>query len=259
MSALPAGPRVRDPAPVDPALVGAAETLAFLRRALPPVPGRLLEVGCGRGEVARGLLDLGWRVLAVECDAAAAAAARERGVDARDGSFPEVAEELAAAEPPFDALLFVRLLHHVPLDPCLAAVERLLRPGGLLLVEDYDWERVDRATAEWAYGLLGAFAAAGLVPGEPWEAGGDALAAWRARLSSEGLHSGATLTAALRARFDLLETGAAPYFHRYLARYLAGRPFAAEVAARVLAGERALVETGAIQPLGLRCVARRRG
>ena len=245
-----------------PAYVGVTDTLRFLRRVLPATPGRLLEVGCGRGEVARELSELGWQVLAIDPDSASVDAARARGVDARVGAFPGHARELAPGS--FDLLLFVRLLHHVPLEACLSAAARLLRPGGLLVAEDYDWERVDARTAAWACAHLGALAAAGTLAdgsaalADEWTPapGEDAHAAWRRRLGAEGIHGGAAMSAALESRFELLATETAPYFYRYLAKHLPG-PDAAEHTSRALEAERAAIEAGRIRPLGQRFVVRR--
>jgi len=68
---------------------------------------RLLEVGCGHGEVARLLGDGGFRVVAIDADPEAVAHARDLGVDARLAAWPEY------SGPGVDAIAFTRSLHHI--------------------------------------------------------------------------------------------------------------------------------------------------
>lgn len=234
-------------AATEPSLVPVQQTLAFLDEVLPAGGGRLLEVGCGAGEVAAELGRRGWDVLALDTSAEAVAEARSRGVDAHLATFPDFDSAEA-----FDAVLFVRVLHHVEsLDATLERVRALLRPGGRLAVDDYDWKGVDPRTASWAYGLLGALAAANLIPGEEWEADGDAHAAWHRSYEAEGLFTGDDMRSALTARFEVEREEGAPYFYRYACRHLGGEDGLA-IAEQVLETELELLREGAIRPLGLR-------
>jgi SAM-dependent methyltransferase len=235
----------------EPSLVPVGRTLAFLDEVLPPAAGRLLEVGCGLGEVAAELVRRGWEVVALDTSPEAVAGARARGVDAREASFPDF-EDTGR----FDAVLFVRVLHHVEsLEATLGKVRELLRPGGMLAIDDYDWEGVDRRTAAWAYGMLGALAAAGLIPCEEWESGGDAHAAWHRSYEAEGLFTGDEMRRELAGRFTIEREEGAPYFYRYACKHLAGDQGVA-VAERVLETELELLREGAIRPLGLRFAVR---
>src|SRR3712207_9593084 len=51
-------------------------TLAFVRAVLPPAPARVLEVGCGGGELAAALADGGYTVVALDADTGRVEAAR---------------------------------------------------------------------------------------------------------------------------------------------------------------------------------------
>jgi len=98
-------------------------------RGLPP--GRAVDVGCGRGDLAGLLVERGWRMTGIEPSPAACRTARARGVDAREGTLGDVTLESGA----YDAAIFRHSLEHtddVPRD--LMATVRALRPGGLLLV-----------------------------------------------------------------------------------------------------------------------------
>jgi len=121
-------------------LLGALAALHPSRRAsmdlaafhLPARPGgRLLEVGCGSGDLLAGMRDLGWTARGVDFDPAAVEVARRRGLDVREG-------DLASCRFPdasFDAVAMVHLVEHVP-DPAalLREAARVLAPGGRLSV-----------------------------------------------------------------------------------------------------------------------------
>jgi SAM-dependent methyltransferase len=94
-------------------------------------PGRALDVGCGRGDLAAALARRGWRADGIEPSAAACEHARARGVDARAGTLATVALEPET----YDFVLFPPSLEHTD-DPArdLAAVAAALRPGGVLVV-----------------------------------------------------------------------------------------------------------------------------
>lgn len=95
-------------------------------------PGRVLDVGCGRGLLLRQLHKRGWEVMGTELTEESAAYPRNvLGLPVQTG-------ELAALEFPadhFDAVVLWHVLEHVP-DPriVLAEVARILRPGGVFLV-----------------------------------------------------------------------------------------------------------------------------
>jgi SAM-dependent methyltransferase len=93
-------------------------------------PGRLLDVGSGKGRFLDGAREAGWHVVGVEFAAAAAAESRARGLDVRVGDILDV--EL---EGPFDAVTFWHVLEHLP-DPgaALDRVRDLMPPGGRLIV-----------------------------------------------------------------------------------------------------------------------------
>ena len=93
--------------------------------------GRLVDVGCGRGDLAALFVDRGWGAVGVEPSESACAVARSLGVDARQGTLADVALEAGV----YDAAIFNHSLEHTP-DPVgdLAKVSGALRPGGLALI-----------------------------------------------------------------------------------------------------------------------------
>ncbi|MCU1601997.1 MAG: ubiG 1 [Frankiales bacterium] len=113
-----------------------AHRLGLLEGAAPG-PGRLLDVGCARGDFLVTARDAGWDVTGVELVASAAAAARERhGLDVRAGLLADAGLEPAS----FDLVCGFHVVEHVP--DATAFVRELasyVRPGGHVAVEVPNW------------------------------------------------------------------------------------------------------------------------
>ena len=91
-------------------------------------PGRVLEVGCGWGELAEWIArETGAEVVAVDLSPRMVELASERGIDA---SVADV-QNLPFADGSFDLVVAAWMLYHVPdLERGLSEVARVLRPGG---------------------------------------------------------------------------------------------------------------------------------
>jgi SAM-dependent methyltransferase len=114
----------------------ATDVIAFARAVLPPPPARVLEVGAGDGELAAALAGAGYDVVAID-PASTTAAVR-----------PVALHELE--EEPFDAAVAVVSLHHVqPLEASFRRLAELVRPGGTLVVDEIDVERLDERAVSW--------------------------------------------------------------------------------------------------------------
>ena len=132
----------------------------------------VVDIGCGKGAVAKRLSDLGFAVVGVDPSAAAIDKARQTAPAARF----EMAggEALPFAAGSFDAVLFHNSFHHVPADrmeQALREAARVLRGGGSIMVVEpaahgplfetvrpIEDETFVRAAAE---GAIGAAVAAG--------------------------------------------------------------------------------------------------
>lgn len=103
----------------------------FLAQYLPAsARGRLLDVGCGHGEMLAHMRDLGWSAQGIEPDAQAVDVARARGFHVAHGTV--FTAEVPSAS--FDAITMSHVIEHVhrPIDT-LRRCRELLVPGGALV------------------------------------------------------------------------------------------------------------------------------
>jgi SAM-dependent methyltransferase len=93
---------------------------------------RILDLGCGDGQLTLRISAAGASVLGVDNSPEMVAAARGRGVQAEVGS----AEALPVADGSFDAVFSNAALHWVrDQDAMMTQVHRVLRPGGRFVAE----------------------------------------------------------------------------------------------------------------------------
>lgn len=122
-------------------VVMAEATGGLLGRVGVPVGGRILDAGCGVGEVSRELARRagpGGVVVGLDLDAEKIARAR---ADAPSGlEFHVAGFETAADHGPFDLVYARFLLSHLP-DPAgaLDVFRKVLAPGGVMVVEDVEF------------------------------------------------------------------------------------------------------------------------
>lgn len=96
--------------------------------------GRLLELGCGRGELLGVAAERGWTVHGVEMTPQFARDAAARGVEIE--SSPVETSTLLDRENGFDVIYLAAILEHL-YDPvlCLKRIRRALAPGGLVFID----------------------------------------------------------------------------------------------------------------------------
>lgn len=233
-----------------------AETTAFLAEALRD-RRRILEVGCGRGDVARALAAAGHDVTALDLELA----------DPRPTpNVTYVASDFLAYDAaPFDAIAFTASLHHIaPLDRALDRAAALLAPGGALVIDDFDLEAPDADTLHWYYELQDLLVAAGLYPEDRVDPlppdPADLLARWRAAHEHDHgppLHTGTEIRRGVAERFAVRDLRTGEYLHRYINAGLSDDARGHQLAAHVLGVERRGVAAGRLIPVGLRIVADR--
>jgi 2-polyprenyl-3-methyl-5-hydroxy-6-metoxy-1,4-benzoquinol methylase len=113
----------------------------LVREARLPSGAKVLDAGCGPGLVSMALLSAGFRVVGVDLSQEMVERARIRcAPHAESAEFHQasVYDPLLESLGPFEAALSRYVLHHV-LDPAafLARQFALLRPGGILIVNDH--------------------------------------------------------------------------------------------------------------------------
>ena len=93
--------------------------------------GRLLEIGCGRGDMLKNLKSFGWNAEGIDFDLQAVSFARERGLVVRHGSLDDIHYDDAT----FDAVIMSHVIEHLH-DPIKVVKDcyRILKPGGRLVL-----------------------------------------------------------------------------------------------------------------------------
>ncbi|WP_397383918.1 class I SAM-dependent methyltransferase [Prosthecobacter sp.] len=97
-------------------------------------PRHICDFGCGSGEMACRLGRLGYRVTGLDVSPELIEVARERaqleGVSDNVKFIVADGASVNLTNGAFDAVLAMSVVHHMPLDDALNALERLLCPGG---------------------------------------------------------------------------------------------------------------------------------
>jgi SAM-dependent methyltransferase len=211
----------------------------------------VLDVGCGDGAIAKVLLERGYQVSAIDLSEEAVAKAQAAGVPAK------VANLLEFSGDQFDLILMSRSLHHIhPVESAVAKIGSLLKPGGILVVDEFAPELMDLRTALWIYGLKSVLQAEahhtghglhlenGSIPADP-------IAHWREHhFGKHHVTESGELLRALKGRFKISSEERGPYLYRYLmddVDYEQGR--------RLAEWETRLCLAGLITPIGLSIVA----
>jgi SAM-dependent methyltransferase len=110
--------------------------IEFVLSQLPRPPQRVLEVGCGDGELAWALDVVGYDIVAVDPEAPEGRIFRRTTIEAFEDPGP------------FDAVVASRSLHHVAdLGGALDKLMHLLR--GPLILNEFAWDRREPMTPEW--------------------------------------------------------------------------------------------------------------
>jgi 2-polyprenyl-3-methyl-5-hydroxy-6-metoxy-1,4-benzoquinol methylase len=215
---------------------------------------RVLDVGCGYGTVALEIARAGHEVTALDTSEEACTVARRTlaGVEATVVHASFGGDDLH--EGSFDAIRFGRSLHHM--DDVGAAAERaalLLAPGGVVVVDEFCAERIDRATATWLASITGSLTQAGVVPaGTGLTDPDEILRVWTGKREHHKLITGEQMWRALEARFVLEEPRWFPYLWKEPAKHVEDAQRAALVAHQVEAAEAALIASETIPGVAFR-------
>lgn len=103
-----------------------------------PLAGKqVVDVGAGKGALARFMRSQGADVIAVECGEAMISEARSSDPDHVDSYVDGVGQDLPLDDASADTVIFLASLHHIPAENMADAIReasRVLRPGGTLAV-----------------------------------------------------------------------------------------------------------------------------
>ncbi|MFY9607713.1 MAG: class I SAM-dependent methyltransferase [Blastocatellia bacterium] len=239
--------------PVD---IATNETYRFVLEHTTSARLRILEIGCGNGELAKLLQADGHDLVAIDSSPEAVENAKRIGVNAQTAQWPDFENE------PFDIVLFTRSLHHMhPLLPALHHASGLLKGSGLLIVEDFAFSDVHKEAAKWFYRLLSLLDACGVLLlaeetfGRELLRGGGAFELWRHHVHE--INSADSVLRCINTEFTVQRTYSVPYFYRYVSQMVEDNESGGEIISRVLELERETGEKGTGFFLGRRVVARR--
>ncbi|HEY7001045.1 MAG TPA: methyltransferase domain-containing protein [Candidatus Udaeobacter sp.] len=227
-------------------------TYDFVKRFLPNDCRRILEIGCGTGELAACLSRDGHDVVAIDIDPESVAAAQRLGVDSRVARWPDFNDGC------FDAVLFTRSLHHIhPLDLAVRHAAGTLQDRGTIIVEDFAYESADEKTLRWFVSAVHLLEATGLLPADDFLktvlSKTATLKAWRQNHKNE-LHTAAEINAQLeKTGRPVIKEDAACYF-RYVAGAITRREKSDAILQAFAKQEQMLSGQGAITALGRRFV-----
>lgn len=240
-----------------PADLPKTETLQFVLEYLPSTRSRILEVGCGDGELAFRLQCLGHQVIALDSSPEAVQQAKQIGVDARIAQWPHFEDE------PFNLILFTRSLHHIhPLSKAVDQASVLLEQSGLVVIEDFAFDEPTSSIVVWFYDILSLLDACNKLSlkdeslGKELLLGGGDLEIWR-RNHDHDLSSWPVMSAVVKDAFEPVVETSAPYLYRYVCPLLEDNDDGYAIASRVLEMEKRLAKIGAENLVGRRFVGRK--
>lgn len=215
----------------------------------------MLEVGCGSGELAKRLQDIGHQIIAIDSSADTIEQARQFDIDARVASWP------VFKEAPFDVILFTRSLHHIrPLQSALERAQQLLKSEGRLIVEDFAFSNVHRSVAEWFYLVLRVLDSCGALLdakesfGRKILSGNGAFELWQDH--THEINSASEVFETTNDNFEVLKVRWVPYLYRYVSQMVEDNEKGVEVVVRVFDLEQKMGRENEDYSIGRRFVAR---
>jgi SAM-dependent methyltransferase len=111
----------------------------MLERLVAPRGRQVIDIGCGAGALARALAGAGARVVALEVSEEQLAPALAHGGGSAVRYVVGCAQALPLEDASVDVAVFMRTLHHVPMEhmtQALREARRVVRPGGAVYVAE---------------------------------------------------------------------------------------------------------------------------
>ena len=234
--------------------VGALHTIEFVQQ-FAAERSRILDVGSGEGLLSSCLEAAGHLVTSIDKNIEAVSEAKKIGMNTICADFLHT-----KFDEPFDIVVMSRSLHHMhPISETVKRAKEVLKPGGLLVVEDFAAEIVDKPTALWFFGVRSMLEAAGQNQksrGPKLDAGkipNNPLDSWhQPTLVKHGVAKSTEMLDAVKAEFEIIHEARLHYLYRYFLEDVSE-----EQANAILDWERRLIECESIKKIGLRLVGRR--
>ena len=226
------------------------QTSNFILENLDPNGLRILEVGCGDGDVALSLQRAGVWVEAIDTDREAIEKALDKGVNAAEIDFLDFNDDL------FDAIIFTRSLHHIHhLEIAIQHAKKLLKPTGKLILEEFAVESIDEKTARWYYDMIDSLSNSGLIK-ESREQTNSPLEEWKSEHKHEPpLNTGVSMINEVEKVFENVEIVRNAYLYRSIGVLVNDEKLGYEITKHIFETEVQLIKKNLILPNGIRVVS----
>lgn len=251
--------------------MSALDTYHFVKAMIVQPHQRILEVGCGNGYLTLELARDGHAVVGLDQSqdilAVAEYTRKAHSETPGFGTLDYVCADMGTwpiTEGSFDVVILNRTLHHLhSFQPILAKIRRLLAPNGLLVCQDYAYDRLNNQTASWVYAMQRLLFLSDLSPDDP--ATTDDVSsiqafktAWfeKAEKREHRLNRYEEMMHAFHSTFHQQHVSWAPYLFVYIGNRIRLVPPEKERAliAFLRNMEQYLIETETIQAVGFRYV-----
>lgn len=234
--------------------LGAEQTAEFVASQLKH-GATILDVGSGTGCVSKPLQQKHFRVHPIDGNEKAVAEAAENGVKTLLVDFLEF-----SPDEKYDCLLFSRSLHHIhPPEKAIQKAMGLLKPDGLLILDDFAIERIQTREALFYYGVKSIVLAdleAGKSRGPKLENGRipeDLLADLRAHHEQHGVLRSDQFMPLIRESFTNVYETDLPYLFKYFQEDISEKQ-----SERLYEWENRLCDSNELNKVGIRFVGRKK-
>ena len=236
---------------MQPLTIDVRQTVEFFKDLLAIDNANILQIGCGDGRIAAGLMEAGYQVLGIDSDPSKIERAKSRGVRVEEREICDF-----ETDEKFDVAFFSSSLHRVQsLDKAMDRVKALLGEKGRIVVEGFDAEAADEKTAEWYYELKD-FAL--LLAGNEISKDGSSWERWgRESWKVGSAHSKSAMLRAVEGKFGNVYKGPLPYLYRLFVEDCEGSPEFAKALEHIYGLEQKAIKGSVLPPLGFRIVAKK--